>query len=113
MEKMTKKEMFNQIKSNYNLNAEEIAFIDHEIDLLSKKNQSNGKPTKSQLENEKIKAQLLELMQPGVQYSITDLQDLLGDVYSNQKVSALARQLKADKELVNEKVKGKSLYALA
>ena len=34
--KMTKREMFEMIKANHNLSADEIAFIDHELELLAK-----------------------------------------------------------------------------
>ena len=43
--KMTKREMFEQIKTNYNLTDAEKAFIDHELELLAKKNASETKPT--------------------------------------------------------------------
>ena len=36
--KMTKAQMFAQIKANHNLSADEVAFIDHELELLAKKN---------------------------------------------------------------------------
>ena len=70
--KMTKREMFEQIKANYNLNADEIAFIDHELELLTKKNSAEKKPTAVQVANEGIKAEILEGMEVGKKYTITD-----------------------------------------
>ena len=53
MKKMTKKEMFAQIKTRLT-NAEEIAFIEHEIELLENKASGTRKPTSTQVENEKL-----------------------------------------------------------
>ena len=41
--KMTKREMFEQIKANYQLTEAERAFIDHELELLAKKNSAEKK----------------------------------------------------------------------
>ena len=61
MKKMTKKEMFNQILTHLT-DAEEIAFINHEIELLNRKHNSDKDkaPTKTQVENEKIKTIILD-----------------------------------------------------
>ena len=49
---MTKTEMFTAIRENL-VDAEQIAFIDHEIELLAKRNANrSSKPTKAQLERE-------------------------------------------------------------
>ena len=48
----TKTEMFTAIRSNLT-DAEQIAFIDHEIELLAKRNANRStKPTKAQLERQ-------------------------------------------------------------
>ena len=57
--KMTKREMFEQIKANYNLTNEEVAFIDHELELLAKKNSAEKKPTAQQTANEGVRGYLL------------------------------------------------------
>ena len=56
--KMTKVEMFSAIREVVSENAEMVAFIDHEIELISKKAASK-KPTKVQVENEGFKAEIL------------------------------------------------------
>ena len=49
MTKITKREMFEQIKAHLT-NEAEIAFIDHELELLAKKNSyKSTKPTKTQI----------------------------------------------------------------
>ena len=98
--KVTKRERFEQIKALVRDNEELVAFIDHEIELLNKKNSRSGKPTKTQLENEKIKNTILDILQTtGKPMTVTQLltNDEL-DGLSNQRVSALLTQLrKADK----------------
>lgn len=89
--KMTKVEMFKAIKAVVGDNADFVAFIDHEIELLNKKS-TNKKPTKTQAENEAYKAEILaNLTDKGV--TVTELQsksEILGGL-SNQRVSALLR----------------------
>ena len=55
MEKKTKKEMYNFIKSKMADNAEVVTFCDHELELLARKNSAERKPTVNQLDNAKIK----------------------------------------------------------
>ena len=71
--KMTKREMFEQIKANHNLTAEEVKFIDHELKLLAKKNSAEKKPTSVQVANECLKSAILDFMEVGQKYTITDL----------------------------------------
>lgn len=59
--KITKKEMFTMIKAQVKDNAEMVAFIDHEIELLDKK-ASNKKATKTQEANIGIKATILAVL---------------------------------------------------
>lgn len=96
MKKMTKREMFEQIKANHNLTAEEVKFIDHELELLAKKNSAEKKPTAVQVANEGLKTAILEFMVVGERYTITDLMKSVPELadLSNQRVSALVRQLK-------------------
>ena len=63
--KMTKREMFEQIKANYSLTNEEVAFIDHELELLAKKNSAEKKPTAVQVANEGIKQSIVDGMEVG------------------------------------------------
>lgn len=56
---MTKIEMFKTIREAVADNTEMVEFINHEIALLEKKSSTPRKPTKTQLENEQLKADLL------------------------------------------------------
>ena len=93
--KMTKADYFNQIQANYPLTKDEQDFVNHELELLAKKNSSEKKPTATQTANEGIKAAILAGMKEGELYTITDLIKSIPEIadLTNQKVSALVRQL--------------------
>lgn len=98
-----------------------VAVIDHELELLAKKNSGSGdkKLTQTQQENEALKEQIMEFLAglPEDTDGVTCTEILksvpaLAD-FSNQKVAALVRQLKmADRVVATEK-KGKSLFRMA
>ena len=94
--KLTKTEMFAQIKAKLT-DADEIAFIDHEIELVTKKNANkSSKPTKKQTANADLKTVIYDGMESGKPYTIGDLLKTIPELadLSNQKVSALVRQMK-------------------
>lgn len=96
---MTKREMFEQIKANYQLTEAERAFIDHELELLAKKNSAEKKPTAQQVANEGIKQVILRVLTDnGGLMTVTDVQKSCAELsdLSNQKLSALLRQMKDD-----------------
>lgn len=68
---------------------------------VEKKNSGEKKPTATQTENKGLKEQILDFMVVGERYTITDIMkgcEAVADL-SNQRVSALVRQLK-DSDLV-------------
>ena len=111
--KMTKAQIFAQIKANHNLSADEVAFIDHELELLAKKNSAEKKPTAVQVANEGIKAEILEGMEVGKKYTITDLMKSVPACaeLSNQRVSALVRQLVTDGSVERTEEKRKAYFS--
>lgn len=112
--KITKKEMFTMIKAQVKDNAEMVAFIDHEIELLDKK-ASNKKATKTQEANVGIKSTILAVLEGGKSMTVTEMQGAsaeLGEL-SNQKVSALVRQLVEAGEVVKTIDKKVSRFSLA
>ena len=113
--KMTKRDYFTAILSKYPLTAEEKAFVEHELELLAKKNASDKKPTASQVANESIKQAILSGMAPDRFYTITELQKEIPECaeMSNQKVSALVRQLKDSGAIIKTEEKRKSYFSLA
>ena len=112
VKKMTKREMFEMIKANHNLSVDEIAFIDHELELLAKKNSAEKKPTAVQVANEGIKADILDGMEIGKKYTITDLMKEIPACaeLSNQRVSALVRQLVTDGAVERTEEKRKAYF---
>lgn len=119
--KMTKRDYFNGLlgvlenhKDSIENYEEFKAFIEREIELLNKK-RSNSKPTKTQIENEKIKEKILiafeKIDEPA---TITELAKMDGlTEYSNQKLSVLCHQLVDEHKVVNTKVKKVSYFKIA
>lgn len=119
--KMTKRDYFNGLlgvlenhKDSIENYEEFKAFIEREIELLNKK-RSNSKPTKTQIENEKIKEKILiafeKIDEP---VTMTELAKMDGlTEYSNQKLSVLCHQLVDEHKVVNTKVKKVSYFKIA
>ena len=112
--KITKKEMFTMIKAQVKDNAEMVAFIDHEIELLDKK-ASNKKATKTQEANVGIKSTILAILEGATPMTVTEMQGESAELgkLSNQKVSALVRQLVEAGEVVKTIDKKVSRFSLA
>ena len=116
--RMTKAQMFAQLKANYPLTEDEVKFIDHELELLAKKNSAEKKPTAKQTANEVIKQSILDTMtaDPNRLFTITELTkevpNLPEDVTPN-KISALVRQLKDAGQVVRIEEKRKAYFRIA
>jgi predicted transcriptional regulator len=93
--KITKREKFEMLMTIAEVKANPILseFIERELELLSKKNSAEKKPTAQQAENEAIKETILENLTSRM--TISEMQKSIPDLaeYSNQKISALMRQL--------------------
>lgn len=119
--KMTKRDYFNGLLGVIENHKDSIenyedfkAFIEREIELLNKK-RSNSKPTKTQIENEKIKEKILEVL-TDVNEVMTISELMTADDlenYSNQKLSVLCHQLVNEHKVVNTKVKKVSYFKIA
>lgn len=110
--KMTKRDYFNILRASYPATAENydevIGFIDHELELLAKKNAAEKKPTAVQVANEGIKQAIVAGMEQDKLYTITDIIKSVPECadLTNQRVSALVRQLMPEYiERVEEKRK--------
>lgn len=124
VKKVTKKEMFGTMKSilfGVKLDIPEdtkedlIKFIDHEIELLNKKASASGQ-TKTQAENEKIKIVIAEeLTRIARAVTISELlkeSEELGQ-YSNQKLSALLKQMVESGIVTRVVDKKKTMFKIA
>ena len=115
MTKMTQRDYFNEVIALAEANGRDdlVEFAKGRIAVLDRKAE-NKKPTKTQEENVAIKAEIMSVLtNEGV--TVSDLQsksDVLGSL-SNQRVSALLRQLMAEEKVVKTVDKKKSFFALA
>ena len=115
--KMTKLQIVTMMLANAEISSNEVfkAYLENEKALLEKK-ASNRKATKTQTENVGIKATILTVLEDfNKPMTITDIQSANEDLkaLSNQKISALVKQLKDNGLVVKSVEKGKSLFSLA
>ena len=110
---LTKKDLFNRVLATLT-DAELIAFIEHEIELLDRK-AGSGKMTATQVANEKLKGDIIEFMEDGATRSIADIMagvETLNGL-TNQKVSALMKQLVDAGAMIRTEEKRKSFFTKA
>lgn len=123
MVKMNMVEKFTAIKAMLNGEKVEgfsvedaVKFLDTRIEQTEKKNASGGgerKPTKTQLENEVIKEQIVQhLGSVNSAVSVGDICKAVG-IESNQKVTSLVTQLRNAGKVKRIENKGKAYYHLA
>ena len=114
--KMTKKDYFNSllsieaVKSNPAL----VEFIEHELELLAKKNSAEKKPTAQQVANQSVAEEIVAHLQaePTRLFTITEL---IKEVpacaeLTNQRVSAIVRGLKDEGAVVRIEDKRKAYF---
>ena len=123
IKKLTKKDYFGMIREIVIDNPELVAFIDHEVELLTRKN-SKTSQTKVQVENEVIAQMLIqELTKVGTPITITDLMNTseviknyivesTGKPLTNQKISAIFKQLTESNQIVKVTDKKKSYFSV-
>ena len=123
MEKrLTKKDYFEMIKGLCADSADIVDFCNHEIELLSRKNSKSG-ATKTQKENEIVANMLIEeLAKVGKPITITDLMNTSeiikgytlenGNNLTNQKISAIFKQLVESQKIVKVVDKKKSYFSI-
>ena len=90
-----------------------IEFVQHEMDLLARKNSTGTvrKPSKTQLENEKYVAMIEEILLDKTPRTISDIQaenEIFAEM-TNQKMSALLKKL-VDSQKVVKFVEKKKTY---
>ena len=110
--KITKRDRFTTLLTFAEVKAdpEMVKFIEHEIDLLTKKNSASGdkKPTATQIANEGIKSTILSVLtaNPNRLMTITEMMkedEELGEL-TNQKISALLKQMTEGEGATVEKI---------
>lgn len=92
-------------------------FIAHEVELLSKKNSADKKPTAQQEANATIKAGVLGVMEanPKQLFTVSELLKKvpnLPDTMTNQRMSALVRQMVDAGQVKRTEDKRKAFFSL-
>lgn len=113
--KKTQRDFFNELLANPTITDEQKEFLQGRIAQLDKKSSGSSKPTATQVANQSLKDEIVASMEKGKKYTITDM--LKGFTccadLSNQKISALVRQLVKDNVLVRTEEKRKAYFELA
>ena len=115
MKKITKRERFESLLNMAEVQADPgmVEFINHELELLTKKNSSEKKPTAQQVANEGLKQTIVDVLtENGGLMTVTDVQKSCEELsaLSNQRVSALLRQLKDDGKVERVEDKRKAYF---
>ena len=114
--KITKREVINMMLADATISANETfkTYLEHELELLDNKKASK-KATQNQEENEDYKAIILKVLgkiERGTVTEIMKADETLSEL-SNQRVSALLRQLKENEGKVDKITEGrKSVFFL-
>ena len=91
-------------------------FIAHEMELLAKKNTADKKPTAQQEANAVIKQNVLTVLADGNKRTVSDLLKMvpdLPDTMTNQRMSALVRQMVDAGEVIRTEDKRKAYFSKA
>ena len=91
-------------------------FIAHEMELLAKKNTADKKPTAQQEANAVIKQNVLTVLADGEKRTVSDLLKMvpdLPDTMTNQRMSALVRQMVDAGEVIRTEDKRKAYFSKA
>ena len=114
MEKITNVKALSIVLDTCTLSDEVRAKLEKMKAQFEKKNSVEKKPTATQIENEGIKSVILETIGDG-SFTISELQKLNGELaeHSNQKLSALLKQMVESGSVVREEIKRKAHFKRA
>ena len=114
MEKTTNVKALAYVLENYDLPTEIHAKLEKMKVQFEKKNSAEKKPTATQIENEGIKNLILEVIGDS-SLTITEMQKINGELAerSNQKISALLKQMVENGSIVREEIKRKAYFKKA
>jgi len=112
---MTKVEMFNEIKAVVADNAEMVEFIDHEIEMIQRKNaRKSSKPTAKQVANDALIVEIKTVLADSdAGMTATEVAKALDGEYTTQKISALLRKCVESGEVVKAYEKKVARFTLA
>lgn len=115
--KLTQREVLELMLADSNITSNAVykEYCEKAMERLDKKSASSKKPTATQLANEGIKTEIVALMVKDHPYTITEMIKefpCCADL-TNQKVSALMKQLVESGLVVKTTEKGKSYFSIA
>ena len=115
MEKMTNAKALTYAIENGNFPAEVTEKLEKMLEQVQKKSSAERKPTATQTANEGFKVAILDGMAENRYYTITELMKELPEIadLSNQRVSAIVRQLKDDGLVKRVEEKRKAYFVKA
>lgn len=102
--KMTKREMYESLLAKYGFTTEEKDFINHELELLAKKNVNKSgekKLTAKQIENNSFKERILDIVATD-KHTVTEILKIgnFGEDITNQRISAIVKQMVGEGTIV-------------
>ena len=114
MEKTTNVKALAYVLDNYDLPTEIHAKLEKMKIQFEKKNSAEKKPTATQIANEGIKNLILEVI-GNSSLTITEMQKINGELaeLSNQKISALLKQMVENGSVAREEIKRKAYFKKA
>lgn len=114
MEKITNVKALSIVLDTCELSAEVRAKLEKMKAQFEKKNSAEKKPTATQIANEGIKNVILETL-GNSSLTITEMQKINGELaeLSNQKISALLKQMVESGSVVREEIKRKAHFKRA
>ena len=115
MEKITNVKAINYVLDNCEVPADVKEKLEKMREQFVKKNSAERKPTANQVENQGYKADILAYLGTVDKATITDLMKGVPSLaeLSNQRVSAIVRQLKDNGEVTREEIKRKAYFSIA
>ena len=116
--KITKRDNFNKLLTIKEVaeDTQLVEFINHELELLDRKSASHSTAkTTNQKANEEIKTKIVDALVQLGKSTISELQAGSEEMteYSNQKISALLKQLVDSKQVVRTMEKKKAYFEVA
>ena len=113
--KMTVNEKFATVKTFLIENGADdsmVDFIKERMELQAKKSGGSKKPTKTQVENEGIKAEILSILSADEGMTATQVMKAMGEEYPIQKVTALLTAMVKSGTIERTKDKKSVLFSL-
>ena len=114
MEKMTNRKHFELLMSLEAVKAfpTTVQWIEHQIELLDKKNTAPRKVSAQQEVNKGLSLEIYQAMKPNVNYTISDINKTFSCCtdLTNQKVTSLVNALVKEGKVEREIIKGRSYF---